>query len=75
MNDEKTDPMATLDTEPAPELCQSSDKTAPEGKCQLPAVTRVFWPGSEPLKFCEAHATTAKRVADAMGLYLHREPL
>jgi hypothetical protein len=39
------------------------------------AVGRIFWPGSPPLYQCEKHLEHAIKVADAMGFYLHREPV
>ena len=39
-------------------------------RCPRPATHRIFWPGKEPNRMCEAHALHAKAIADAMGFHL-----
>ena len=38
------------------------------GKCNKPALARVYWPGSEPSPMCSEHCADAERIAEAMGL-------
>ena len=44
-------------------------------RCDEPASTRMFWPGNPPLLVCIECAQRAAGVAQAIGFYLHQEPV
>jgi hypothetical protein len=46
-----------------------------ERECGREAATRIYWPGRDPLLCCAEHAGKAFNVANAMGLYVHSEPV
>ena len=43
--------------------------------CTNDALYRMFWPGGEPIPVCTSCKERASQIADAMGFYLHTEPL
>lgn len=43
--------------------------------CPEPGTWRVFWPGHPPRLMCDRHREQAIAVGDAMGCYVHSEPL
>ena len=43
--------------------------------CRKNAAHRLFWPGWPPSLVCLSHYEHAKKVAEAMGFYLHAEEL
>ncbi len=43
--------------------------------CDVDAVARMYWPGHPPTLLCFLHELKAVTLADAMGFYLHVEPL
>jgi hypothetical protein len=46
-----------------------------ERECGEEATSRIYWPGRDPLLCCPKHSAKALRVAEAMGLYVHSEPI
>lgn len=49
--------------------------TCETAKCVLPAMFRVFWPGSPSLALCWFCAIRAKEIANAMGMHLETQRL
>ena len=43
--------------------------------CDEPASYRIFWPGKPPTYICEPHAEKGKAIANAIGCYVHFEPV
>ena len=43
--------------------------------CDKDAKFRAFWPGKPPQPFCEECILKAQGIAEAIGMYLHVEPL
>lgn len=44
-------------------------------KCSGSAVARCFWPGRQPILFCQPCVDRARAVMQAMGQYVHVEAL
>ncbi len=43
--------------------------------CETPATSRMFWPSQPPSPVCDPCKQKALGIAQAMGFYLHIEPL
>lgn len=52
--------------------CESNTS---KGPCTNEAAHRVYWPGRDPLKFCDEHTASAKEIGAAIGCYIVTEPL
>jgi hypothetical protein len=49
--------------------------TNTDDKCENMAVIIRYWPGNKPDLICIEHAEDSKKIADAMGFFLHLEPV
>lgn len=52
--------------------CESNTS---KGPCTNEATHAVYWPGREPMKFCEEHARNATNIGAAMGCHIAVGPL
>ena len=50
-------------------------ETCGQQSCKEQAVYRGFWPGRAPLPLCQSCKDKAESISEAMGFYLHVEPL